>query len=393
MKKSLKGEPMVASARFISIIFFLSFIGHIGGTIYMAVLPELGQFFHVSSSFVKFSITIYFIGLLLGTILSGLLAEAFGRFKTINFFLLLSIGGCLICIFLSDFSWFLLGRLLQGTGQAGGPILAISLVADRYSGLVYRKIMSFILIIISMGPGLSPVIGSVILEYFNWKFVFYFMVLLETLALIFMFCLEKENILVKRKSEEIFQDYVSLIKHPFFRYYCFMIGSLYGAFYAFFVLSPYIFRLHYGWRIIDFVWVGLTLAIANSLGSFLEKELIEKMDGQKIFLIGMIVMILSFLLLLMIGMPEHGTWILLVMALFLIGDNVISTWLTAEAIKIAPQSTSIASSFVFLSKISLATLVLFLVLFFPETMETVKLFIFVAIIVFAFSYLKIRNIR
>jgi uncharacterized membrane protein len=137
----------------------------------------------------------------------------------------------------------------------------------------------------------------------------------------------------------------------------------------------------------------LTLAIANSLGSFLEKELIEKMDGQKIFLIGMIVMILSFLLLLMIGMPEHGTWILLVMALFLIGDNVISTWLTAEAIKIAPQSTSIASSFVFLSKISLATLVLFLVLFFPETMETVKLFIFVAILVFAFSYLKIRNIR
>ena len=104
MKKSLKGEPMVESARFISIIFFLSFIGHIGGTIYMAVLPELGQFFHVSSSFIKFSITIYFMGLVLGTILSGLLAEAFGRFKTINFFLLLSIGGCLICIFSSDFS-------------------------------------------------------------------------------------------------------------------------------------------------------------------------------------------------------------------------------------------------------------------------------------------------
>jgi hypothetical protein len=63
MKKFLKGEPMLDSIRFISIIFYISFIGHIGGTIYIAVLPELSQFFHVSSTFIKFSITIYFIGL------------------------------------------------------------------------------------------------------------------------------------------------------------------------------------------------------------------------------------------------------------------------------------------------------------------------------------------
>lgn len=393
MKKFLKGEQMLDSIRFISIIFYISFIGHIGGTIYIAVLPELSQFFHVSSTFIKFSITIYFIGLILGTILSGLLSEAYGRFRAISFFLFLSIVGCIICIFSSDFSWFLLGRILQGTGQAGGPILAISLVADRYNGLVYRKIMSFILIIISMGPGLSPVIGSVILEYFNWKFVFYFMTFLEILGLIFIFFLRIENETLDRKSREIFRDYISLIKHPLFRYYCFMIGSLYGAFYAFFVLSPYIFRLHYGWRIIDFVWVGMTLAIANSLGSFLEKELIEKMEGHKVFLCGFILMIISFLLLICIGMPEHGMWILLIVALFLIGDNLISTWLTTEAIKIAPQFTSIASSFVFLAKISLATLVLVLVLLFPETMGTVKLFIFFALVVFVLSYLKLRKIR
>ena len=371
---------------------FVSFLGYFGGTIYIAALPELSQVFQVSTAFIKFSITIYFIGLILGTVLSSLFSEIYGRMKALTFFLSLSFVSGLMCGFSLTMPWFLAGRLLEGIGHAGGPILIMAIIADHFEGVAYHRLISFVIVMTSLGPGIAPIFGSVILQFFDWRVIFYILAALEALALGLWLYIKIEPVVVRRKITETFQEYIFFLRHPFFKYYCLVIGSLYGAFYAFLVISPYIFRLHYGWDIIDFVWVGLALAVANSLGSILNKELVDKIGCHKIFLIGIAIIITAFFLLLTIGLPSHGTWLLLMISLFVIGDNLISSCLTADAVKLGAQYTSIAASLINLSKCIIVAFILFLVLFLPATLVTVNYFILGSILICIFGYLKIRTV-
>ncbi|HUX80599.1 MAG TPA: MFS transporter [Alphaproteobacteria bacterium] len=369
----------------------ISFLGYFGGSIYIAALPELSQVFHVPSGLIKFSISIYFIGLMIGTICSGPFAELFGRMRALTFFLVLSFISALICAFSPAISWFLLGRILEGIGNAGGPILVMAIVADHFEGPFYHKLISFVIIMVSLAPGAAPIFGSIILEYFDWRVLFFVVAVLEAIALGFWLYVRLEPMPVQRKIAETLKEYVFFLTHPSFRYYLLMIGSLYGTFYVFIVLSPYIFRLHYGWRIIDFAWIGLALAFANSLGAFLNKELIEKMTCQKILQIGFAVMTSAFLLLLFFGIPTHALWLLGMVSLFFFGDSLISACLTTDALKLGVHYTSLAASLVNLSKVTLVSIVLLMVPFLPETLGTVMLFIFATLLVCLFGYFKIRK--
>ncbi len=382
---------MSEKVSFSLIICFISFLGFMGGTIYIAAMPELSQVFHVPSPLINFTLTIYFIGFIFGTAFSGPLSEVYGRIEVITLFLFLYCASNLLCSFSHSLSWFATGRFLQGLGSAGGPIIAIALVADRYEGSDYYKVISLILIMIGLGGGTAPIFGSLILNFFGWKSIFYILTTLGILALLFVFFGKIDSRAKHKKFNETFRKYRFFMTHPLFRYYCLMIGVLYGAFYAFIIISPYIFRLQYGWSIIEFAWIGVALAFGEGLGSFLDEELIEKIGSQKIFITGLVIVSIALLLLTFFGHPSQGIWVLLMVTLFTIGANLTSSCLVVRAVKMEPKFTGIASSLINLSKIILASLVLVLVLFLPNTLEVVDGFILVSLGICVLVYIKIRS--
>lgn len=375
----------------IFMVCFISFLGFIGGTIYLAAFPELSETFSTSATLIKFSLTIYFIGLILGTIFSGPLSDTYGKPLILRLFLLLFISSSLLCALSPSIPWFLTGRLLQGIGNAGGPIVVTAAVASQYKGLIYNKIITYILIMFALGPGAAPILGSFILLYFDWRTIFYFLTLSGMLAFGMSFYLKISEDRETRKIVEALREYHFFIKDPTFRYYLLMIGVLYGAFYAFAVTSPYIFRLHYGWSITEFAWVGVAIAIGNSLGSFLNEKLIEKIGSRKVLLTGLTIIALSILMLFLMGTTTHGVWLLILLCLFMVGGNLTSSFLTEKAIKVDIGFTGISSSLVNLSKVTLASLILILVLFLPETIQSVNFFLGVAFLICVLGYIRVRK--
>ena len=182
MESLVKESLMTARFLLPFMICLVSFLSYIGGTVYIAALPELSQTFQVPSSYIKFTITIYYIGIMLGTLLAGPFSEMISRRKTLLFFILLSCMASLLCGISESIPFFLTGRLLQGIGNAGESVLVMALVANRFEGVVYRKIMFFVLIMISLGPGLSPLYGSVILEFFDWRLLFFILGFFQLVA-------------------------------------------------------------------------------------------------------------------------------------------------------------------------------------------------------------------
>lgn len=378
-------------AIFTGVVCLIAFIGELGTTIYLSEFPELAQVFGGSSTLIKFSVTIYFIGIIIGTVLSGPLSDIYGRQHILTFFLTLFISSSLLCAFSSSIYPFLVGRFLGGIGAAGAPIISLSISAEYFKGEVYNKITSLILTIIALSPGVAPLIGSVMFKMGGWQMIFYFLAFIGILALGLSYYTKLEHHINHREAKETFHEYLFFLRHPFFFYYLIMIGSLYGAFYAFIVISPYIFRSHYGWSILEFASVGLVLAIGNGLGPLIAKALIKKIGNRKIIFSGLVIIAISVSMFLFANWLPNGIWVLSVAMLFIIGESLISACLTLKAIKADPRFTGLASSLVLLGKMGTAALVLVAILFFPETIATVSYFIMAALLICIFGYFKIRK--
>jgi len=328
--------------------------------------------------------------MIIGTVLSGALSDRYGRLYILVFFLSLFCVSSLICAFSTSIYLFLLGRFLQGIGSAAGVIILISLVADRFEGADYKKFISYILITLGLSHGVAPMMGIFILNYFDWKAIFYFLTLCGVLSLLLVFSVGIKKEIHSQKLKDIFREYMTFIKDPFFLHYCLIIGALYGAFNAIIIISPYIVRIHYGWTITDFFWVGLAFAVGDSVGAYLH-EFFAKQGSRKIVLIGLFLATISLLLLLIVGLPDNALGFLGLATLFILGSNITAACLTTNAVKVNPQFTGIASSFVYLAKFMMCSLVLILVIFLPNELITINFFILFSLILSGIGYLKIRR--
>jgi DHA1 family bicyclomycin/chloramphenicol resistance-like MFS transporter len=382
---------MSETFKFVSVIGLITLLGSLGTTIYLAAFPELEVIFNVSKTQIKFSLTIYFIGLIIGAVLSGPLSDIFGRQKILALFLLLFSISSLFCALSPSMSPFLIGRFFQGFSSAGPPVIAMALVADRYTGANYHKIISFVFLMLAVGPAVAPILGSSLFAVFGWRIIFYFLVVFGLIALALTYYAKLDLNLPRQAVKKTLQEYLIFIKHPYFKYYVFLIGVLYSAFFVFITISPYIFRLQYEWTMMEFSWVGLALACGGSIGSYLNSFLIDRVGMEKVILIGLAILFLAFLLLFSGAFTFEGIGILVLGSLYMIGTNLISICLSTSAIKAVPGFIGTASSLIKFGQEMSASLVSVLVLFFPETVATINYFFLAFFVIGLGMYFKLRS--
>lgn len=382
---------MAETFKFVSVIGLITFIGSVGTTVYLAAFPELEVIFNVSKTQIKFSLTIYFIGLIIGAVLSGPLSDVFGRQKILSVFLLLFSASSLFCGLSHSISPFLIGRFFQGLSSAGIPVIAMALVADRYTGAAYHKIISFVFLVLAIGPAVAPILGSIIFTVFDWHVIFYFLAAVGIIGLGLTYYAKLDLQLPRQELKKTLCEYVFFIKHPFFKHYVLLIGILYGSFFVFISVSPYIFRLQYGWSMMEFSWVGIALACGGSLGSYLNSILLDKIGGKKVILSGLSILLTAFLLLFLNQFTYEGIGILVLGSLYMVGANLISICLSTSAIKAVPGFIGTASSLIKFGQEASASFVLVLVLFFPETVTTINYFFLGVFLICLFMCFNLRK--
>lgn len=383
---------MSETSEFTLIISFLVFLGAISAGIYVPALPELGEIFGVLPIHMKLSITLYFVGAIGGSLVAGPLSMRYGKEGFIFIFLLVFILASFICAFSTTISSFLVGRFLQGAGIIGAPIISLAATADRYKGPLYRHMTALIIVLISVGTGVSHLIGVALVSLFKeWQAIFYFLSFIGGLALYFCYYTK-----IGEQNNPTPADYPYVIhrvvnRHKVFKYYQAMIGSLEGVLYAFIVISPYIFRMQYGWSMFEFSLVGIALAGAISVASFLNERLYPILGGKILVLLGIGFLTLSLIILLIFDRGLSALGIVLVMVLFVMGGHFIEGNLILKAMRVEPKFTTISSSLIIFSKIAACALALIFILVCPEDVRTVTYFIFAALIICSVGYVRIRN--
>ncbi|MDW0115897.1 MDR family MFS transporter [Sporosarcina thermotolerans] len=178
-------------------VMLAMFVGAVEATIVSTAMPaiaaELGGFSRYSWIFSSY--------LLMSTVtvlIYGKLADLFGR-KPI-FFIGMSIFliGSILCGFAYTMEQLIVYRLIQGLGAGAVMPIATTIVGDIYSTKERAKIQGYLSSVWGVSAVSGPVIGGLIVQYMDWKYVFWVNVPLGLLAMAGVFFFLQEPVIERK---------------------------------------------------------------------------------------------------------------------------------------------------------------------------------------------------
>jgi DHA1 family bicyclomycin/chloramphenicol resistance-like MFS transporter len=111
----------------------------------------------------------------------GPISDMIGRRPILIFGMTIYIIGCVLAIFASSFEVLMVSRVVQGIGSAAARVLAVAIVRDRFSGREMARVMSLTMVVFLIVPIFAPAIGSLLLLFGPWQWIFASMLILAVI--------------------------------------------------------------------------------------------------------------------------------------------------------------------------------------------------------------------
>ena len=156
----------------ILILGALSTVSPFSIDMYLPAFPQIAHDLGTTQAQISLSVSGYFIGLALGQLFYGPLLDRFGRkpplYAGLSLFTVASLG----CIAVRSPELFIAFRLLQALGGCVAQVGAIAMVRDFFPARESAKILSLLMLVLSVSPLFAPSIGSVITTSIGWPWIF-----------------------------------------------------------------------------------------------------------------------------------------------------------------------------------------------------------------------------
>lgn len=251
----------------------LSAFGPFVVDLYLPSLPQLAQFFATTPSMTQLTLTTAMIGLAVGQLLLGPMSDKFGRKKPLILSLVIYIISTVCIIFSPNVEIMIVLRVVQGLSSAGSVVISRAVATDLYRGREMTRFFGLLMTINGIAPIISPILGSLLLEYVSWKGVFVFLALIGLVVLVFCFRLKESLMPENRLSGSIlstFSTFGIIVKNRLFMSYVGIESFLLGAMFAYIAASPFILQSFYGLSAFAFSLCfganGAALVIGSNIG-------------------------------------------------------------------------------------------------------------------------------
>jgi len=232
------------------VLGLITAVGPFAVDTYLPALPSIGGALHASPAAVQMSLTAFFITLGVCQLVYGPLADMVGRKPPIYAGLAIFTVGSIGCAFAPSINVLIAFRIVQAVGACAGMVIPRAIVRDLHTGHEATRLMSLLMLVMSVSPILAPLTGSLIIVAFGWRGVFWALTIAAAIAFVLAVTQLSETREAHHRADSTwggaFASYGKLLVDPTF------IGlSLTGAFgiSSFFVYlanASFVIVNHYG---------------------------------------------------------------------------------------------------------------------------------------------------
>jgi DHA1 family bicyclomycin/chloramphenicol resistance-like MFS transporter len=162
--------------RFLHMALVLGLITAVGPfaiDMYLPALPSIGQTLHASPAAVQMSLMAFFITIGVCQLAYGPLTDIIGRKAPIYGGLIIFVIGSIGCALAPTIEVLIGFRVVQAFGACAGMVVPRAIVRDLHTGPDATRLMSLLMLVMSVSPILAPLTGSLIISAFGWPGVFW----------------------------------------------------------------------------------------------------------------------------------------------------------------------------------------------------------------------------
>ncbi|MDA3977656.1 Bcr/CflA family multidrug efflux MFS transporter [Gallibacterium sp. AGMB14963] len=212
---------------------------------YLPTFPNIAEYLGADISQVQFTVSTFLMGFCAGMLLYGPLSDRYGRRFILIIGMSLYVLASIACLFATNIEQLLICRFLQAFGGGATPVLGRAIVRDRFPPQRTVSILSMMQLITMLAPLLAPMIGGVLLIFFDWRSNFVLLAILGAICwIIVYFRLEEThqvNVSAPLTLTTIFHPYCIVLRNPPTVGYIFCLSSMFGGLFTYVAGTPFVY--------------------------------------------------------------------------------------------------------------------------------------------------------
>jgi DHA1 family bicyclomycin/chloramphenicol resistance-like MFS transporter len=232
------------------VLGLITAVGPFATDMYLPALPSIGGALHATPAAVQMSLMVFFITLGVCQLAYGPLSDIFGRKRPIyaglTIFTIASVG----CAFAPNVNVLIGFRMLQALGACACMVIPRAIVRDLYTGHDATRLMSLLMLVVSISPLLAPLAGSLIIAAFGWRDVFWALTVAGAIAFLLAATRLPETRELHHRADSswasAFAAYRKLLTDPSFLGLTFVGAFGVSSFFIYLASASFVIVNHYG---------------------------------------------------------------------------------------------------------------------------------------------------
>jgi MFS transporter, DHA1 family, multidrug resistance protein len=341
---------MSSRTKIILVLGVLSAIGPLSIDMYLPAFTNIAKALQCSPEQMGYTLSSFFFGICLGQLVNGPLLDHYGRKKVLYIGLGLYVISSFACAMSSSVEPLIVWRFFQAIGCSVGWIAPNAVIRETFAESERPKILSLMILILGVSPILAPSIGSMLLTFGSWKFIFILLAINILLILILIRQWLPEKVQDENRGpfhvKKIVHAYVALFSNRRFVLFAFAGAIGAGSIFTFVSGAPPTFLQYYGASESQFGWIFGLVASGIISASQANNLVIKKFTSMQILRVALLV---QFLICLILSIGSKLGWLqletnILLLFLILACQGFIFPNLTSQALRPFHRGAGAASA-------------------------------------------------
>lgn len=266
----------------------LSIVGFLATDMYLPAFDKMRIDLNTTKSNISATLSLFLAGYAIAQLVWGPISDKLGKRKTILMGLSIFMVSSFLIFFTESVMALLALRLVQAIGVCAAAVSWQALVIERYPANETNKVFASILPLVALSPALAPLLGALLLNYFNWRSIFITLAIIAFLLIVYTWTLKDGKVAEKLDvkdnldtSDKPKKGYITLLKSKRYSGNVLIYGLSSAAFFAWLTGSPFFLKeMGYTESEIGLSFVPQTLAFL--VGGYGYRALSSKIEGNKI---------------------------------------------------------------------------------------------------------------
>lgn len=217
----------------------LSVLGFLATDMYLPAFAAIQQDLNTQAAAVSASLSLFLAGFAFAQLMWGPMSDRFGRRPVLLAGLAIFAAGCVGMLWVESATALLVLRFIQAVGVCAAAVSWQALVTDYYPASRANRIFATIMPLVGLSPALAPLLGSWILNHFEWRAIFATLFAI-TLVLMVPTLRLKPRTQHHPQTEENKVSFLSLLRSPVYGGNVLIYAACSASFFAWLTGSPFI---------------------------------------------------------------------------------------------------------------------------------------------------------